>query len=131
MAAHRWLRPLPLRVGALLGALGAIVAVALWWTGRTDGRAHIIVPPLAGDGLLLKSAGGQIALIDGGANGSAVASWLGKEVALGRPQVDPPILARGAGKGSGGEVWQAGDGVGGGRGRGSRCGRLWHVVLLV
>src|SRR3954447_8546970 len=94
MAAHRRLRPLSLRAGALLAALVAVVAFGLWWTGRNDGNAHIIVPPIAGDGLLLKSAGGQIALIDGGADGGAVASWLGQELPLGRRQLDLLILTR-------------------------------------
>src|SRR3954453_11490908 len=94
MATQRRLRPLSLRVGALLGVLGAVVAFGLWWTNRTDGRAHIIVPPIAGDGLLLKSAGGQFALVDGGSDGQAVASWLGHELPLGRRQLDLLVLTR-------------------------------------
>src|SRR5918997_263995 len=79
-ARGRGLRPLPLRAAVLGSALALVVSAGLWWTNRGDGRLHLIAPVIPGDGFLLKSPGGQVALIDGGADGSAVASWLGGEL---------------------------------------------------
>ena len=93
MAGRRALRPLPLRFGAGLGALLLAVWGGLWWTNRPDGRFHLIVPAIPGDGVLLKS-GGAVALIDGGADGTAVATWLGDELPLGRRQIDLLVLTR-------------------------------------
>ena len=54
MDARGWrLRPLPLRAGMLGSALVVVVSAALWWTNRTDGRLHLIVPVIPGDGILL------------------------------------------------------------------------------
>ncbi len=95
MDAHGWrLRPLPLRAGMLGSALVVVVSAALWWTNRTDGRLHLIVPAIPGDGILLKSPGGRVALIDGGADGTAVANWLGGELPLGRRRIDLLVLTR-------------------------------------
>ena len=88
------LQPLPLRAGALLGALMLVVAGALLWSSRSDNRLHLIVPAIPGDGLLLRASGGQIALIDGGADGTAVASWLGSELPLWQRRIDVLILTR-------------------------------------
>ena len=85
---------LPLRAVALVGVLALVVSVAQWWSGRGDGRTHLVVPELDGDGLLIKDAGGQVALVDGGADGSAVATWLGGELPLGRRHVDLLLLTR-------------------------------------
>ena len=79
---------MPLRAAVLGSALALVVSAGLWWTNRGDGRLHLIAPVIPGDGFLLKSPGGQVALIDGGADGSAVASWLGGELPLGQRQID-------------------------------------------
>ena len=86
--------PLPLRFGLAGSALLLAVSAALWWTGRGDGRLHLIAPPLLGDGFLLKTAAGQWALIDGGAEGADVANWLGDELPLGRRQIDLLVQTR-------------------------------------
>ncbi len=85
---------LPVRAAALVGVLAVVVSLAQWWTGRGDGRTHLVVPELDGDGLLIKDAAGQVALVDGGADGSAVATWLGSELPLGRRHVDLLLLTR-------------------------------------
>ncbi len=79
---------------ALIGALALILPAALWWTGRTDARLHVIVPPLAGDGVLIKTVSGQWALIDGGADGTAVANWLGRELPFARREIDLLVQTR-------------------------------------
>ena len=85
---------IPAHLAALVGVLGLVVPLALWWTGRGDGRTHIIVPELAGDGILVKDADGSMALIDGGADGAAVATWLGRELPLARRRIDLLLLTR-------------------------------------
>src|SRR5919199_5839138 len=84
----------PLRLVALACVVLLGIPTALWWTNRSDGRLHLIVPALAGDGALLRTAVGQIALIDGGADGAAVANWLGRELPLGRHQIDLLVQTR-------------------------------------
>ena len=88
------MRPLPLRWGLLLCGLLLVVSGGLWWTGRADGRTHLVIPALPGDGLLVKSPGGRIALVDGGADGAAVAHWLGRELPLGRRTIDLLVATR-------------------------------------
>jgi hypothetical protein len=78
----------------LLCGLLLAVSGGLWWTGRADGRMRLIVPALPGDGLLIKSPGGRITLVDGGSDGAAVASWLGRELSLGRRTIDLLIATR-------------------------------------
>jgi hypothetical protein len=87
-------RAVPLRLAALACVVLLGIPTALWWTNRSDGRLHLIVPALAGDGALLRTAAGEIALIDGGADGAAVANWLGRELPLGRHQIDLLVQTR-------------------------------------
>jgi beta-lactamase superfamily II metal-dependent hydrolase len=95
MTAHAAVsRTVPLRLAALACVVILGIPTALWWTNRSDGRLHLIVPALAGDGALLRTAAGQIALIDGGADGAAVANWLGRELPLGRHQIDLLVQTR-------------------------------------
>ena len=74
--------------------LGLVVPLALWWTGRGDGRVHVVVPELPGDAILIKDADGHVALVDGGADGAAAATWLGRELPLGRRRIDLLLLTR-------------------------------------
>src|SRR5919202_5894510 len=90
-AARR--RVLP-RVAPLVCVVLLSVPAALWWTNRSDGRLHLIVPALAGDGALIRTASGQVALIDGGSDGAAVANWLGRELPLGRHAIDLLVQTR-------------------------------------
>jgi hypothetical protein len=87
------MRPLPLRFG--LAGCGLVLALgfALWRSGGADGRLHIITPSLAGDGVLVVGPEGQTALIDGGTDGAAVASWLGEELPFSR-RLDLLVLTR-------------------------------------
>src|SRR5919206_5348244 len=95
MTAHAAVsRRVPLRLAALACVVILGIPTALWWTNRSDGRLHLIVPALAGDGALLRTATGQIALIDGGADGAAVANWLGRELPLGRHEIDLLVETR-------------------------------------
>jgi hypothetical protein len=78
----------------LLCGLLLAVSGSLWWASHADGRTHLIVPTLPGDGLLIKSPRGQFALVDGGADGAAVANWLGQELPLGRRTIDLLVATR-------------------------------------
>jgi hypothetical protein len=66
----------------------------LWWTGRTDGRLHLLFPVQPGDGILLKGAHGEIAVIDGGSHGATFADWLGRRLPLARRRIDLLVLTR-------------------------------------
>src|SRR4051812_29092814 len=95
MASRRSLiRPLPLRLGLAGCALVLVVWSGLWWTGRSDGRLHLIFPAQGGDGILLEGAHGEIAVVDGGADGAAFADWLGRTLPLGRRRIDLLLLTR-------------------------------------
>lgn len=66
----------------------------LWWTSRTDGRLHLLLPAQPGDGILLKGPHGEVAIIDGGADGVMFVDWLGRSLPLGRRRVDLLVLTR-------------------------------------
>ena len=83
-----------MKIGVLLCALLLVVSGALWWAGRSDGRLHLLIPALPGDGVLVKAGGGEIALIDGGADGAALANWLGHTMGLGRRRIDLLLQTR-------------------------------------
>src|SRR5687767_3654924 len=89
-----WLRPLPLRLGLAGCVLVLVVSGGLWWTGRTDGRLHLLFPVLPGDGILVKGASGEGAVIDGGTDGAGFVSWLGQRLPLGRRRIDLLVLTR-------------------------------------
>jgi hypothetical protein len=71
-----------------------VLVMTLWRSGRVDGRLHLVVPQLAGDGILLVAPNGQTALIDGGTDGAAVANWLGQELPFARRHLDLLVLTR-------------------------------------
>ncbi len=89
-----WLHPLPLRLGLVSCALVLIICGSLWWTGRSDGRVHLLFPVLPGDGILVKGPRGEIAVVDGGADGAAFASWLGRHMPLGKRRIDLLLSTR-------------------------------------
>lgn len=70
------------------------VLIVLWWTGRPDGLTHLVVPELAGDGMLIRAPGGEIALVDGGSDGASAAAWLGAELPLAQERIDLLVLTR-------------------------------------
>ena len=88
------LRPLPLRLGLVACALVLVICAGLWWTGRSDGRVHLLFPALPGDGILVKGPHGEIAVVDGGADGAAFASWLGRHLPLGKRRIDLLLSTR-------------------------------------
>src|SRR5215212_760299 len=95
MASRRpLLRPLPLRIGLAGCALMLVVWSGIWWTGRSDGRLHLIFPVQSGDGILIKGAHGELAVVDGGAEGTTFADWLGRTLPLGRRRIDLLLLTR-------------------------------------
>jgi hypothetical protein len=71
-----------------------VVSGSLWWTSRTDGRLHLIFPAQPGDGILVRGPRGEIAVVDGGADGAAFVSWLGGKLPLGRRRIDLLVLTR-------------------------------------
>ena len=89
-----WLRPLPLRLGLVGCALVLIICGGLWWTGRSDGRVHLLFPVLPGDAILVKGPRGEIGVVDGGADGAAFASWLGRHLPLGKRRIDLLLSTR-------------------------------------
>lgn len=81
------------RIG-LLVALVLVVAGAAWWSGRSDGLVHVIVPPIAGDAALVVTGDRQTVLLDGGADGAATVGWLGRELPFWERRLDLVILTR-------------------------------------
>ncbi len=75
-------------------ALAIVVLLAVWWSGRGDGRTHLIVPAVAGDVALLRTADGYTLLLDGGADAAATASWLGHELPFYQRRLDLVVLTR-------------------------------------
>lgn len=70
-----------------------VIGIAIWWYDRADGRLHLVMPPLDGDGILVVAPGGQTVLVDGGSDGAAVATWLGRELPF-RRRLDLLVLTR-------------------------------------
>lgn len=70
------------------------VLSGLWWTGRSDGRLHLLFPVQPGDGILVQGPHGEVAVIDGGSDGALFVSWLGRSLPLGRRRIDLLVLTR-------------------------------------
>lgn len=88
------LRPLPVQLGLAGCALVLTILSGLWWTGRSDGRLHLLFPVQPGDGILVKGAHGEIAVVDGGSDGAMFVDWLGRSLPLGRRRIDLLVLTR-------------------------------------
>ncbi len=86
------LRPLPLRFSLVAIALLGLLLGALLSASRADDRLHIMLPAIEGNGALVITPGGQTILIDGGADGAALATWLGSRLPFGTRSIDLLIL---------------------------------------
>lgn len=88
------LRPLPLKFGLLSVALLGSVFGALLLAGRPTSQLRVIFPALPGDAALILTPDGRSILIDGGADGAALATWLGQTLPFGQRQIDALLLTR-------------------------------------
>lgn len=87
------LRPLPLRFSLATLALLGIVLGARFGSGPSE-QLRLIMPPLPGDGALLLLPDGRSLLIDGGADGAALSTWLGNTLPFGARRIDALVLTR-------------------------------------
>ena len=87
------LRPLPLRVSLIALAI-LIVLVSRIVAARPDGTLQIMLPALGGDGALVITPDGTTVLIDGGADGAALATWLGDHLPFGQRHLDALVLTQ-------------------------------------
>lgn len=71
-----------------------VTATGAWWSGRGDGRTHLIVPAVRGDAILIRTADGATVLIDGGSDGAATVAWLGRELPFWQRRLDLLVLTR-------------------------------------
>jgi hypothetical protein len=62
--------------------------------GRPSEQMRVLIPALAGDAALIMLPDGQTILIDGGADGAAVATWLGNTLPFGQRRIDVAVLSR-------------------------------------
>ncbi|HEX6287877.1 MAG TPA: hypothetical protein VFZ66_01740 [Herpetosiphonaceae bacterium] len=92
------LRPLPLRLSLSLVALLSVVLAALLIAGRHAQQVRIVLPEIAGDAALVITPDGRTVLIDGGADGAALATWLGNTLPFGQRHLDAVVLTRADGK---------------------------------
>jgi hypothetical protein len=88
------MRPLPLRLSLALAGLLCVVLIALLVAGRPQPGLRIVFPALEGDGALITTPDGHTLLIDGGADGAAVATWLGSTLPFGQRHIDAVIATR-------------------------------------
>lgn len=85
---------LPLRWSmAIVGILGVLLG-ALVLGDRRDTSLHILAPEIDGDAFLVLTPDHKTILIDGGADGAALAAWLGNTLPLGQRHLDSIILTR-------------------------------------
>lgn len=88
------LRPLPLKLGLLGVLLLGSVLGALLVAGDHPGRLRIVIPAVSGDAALIMTPDGRFVLIDGGADGAALATWLGNTLPFGQRRLDAVVLTR-------------------------------------
>lgn len=88
------LRPLPLRLSLPLFALLIVVLGALVMPQAGASELRMIWPALDGDGALVFTPDGGTLLIDGGADGAALATWLGQKLPFAQRRIDTVILTR-------------------------------------
>jgi hypothetical protein len=88
------LRPLPLRFSLCIAILLCVVLGALLIGGRAEPRLRVLLPEIAGDGALIITSDGRTALIDGSADGAALATWLGNTLPFGQRHLDAVVLTR-------------------------------------
>lgn len=88
------LRPLSLRFSLALITLLTVVVGARFTTGQPNQHTRILIPALSGDAALIMLPSGRTMLIDGGADGAAVATWLGNVLPFGQRRIDVVVLSR-------------------------------------
>ncbi|WP_026369373.1 hypothetical protein [Kallotenue papyrolyticum] len=88
------MRPLPWPHALVALALLGVGLVAPWITRRSAEGLRLSVPALPGDGALLTTPGGRHVLIDGGADGTALVTWLGSRLPIGQRSLAALILTR-------------------------------------
>jgi hypothetical protein len=88
------LRPLPLRLSLSIAVLLCVVLGALLISGRHEPRLRVLLPEMTGDAALIITPDGRTMLIDGGADGAALATWLGNALPFGQRRLDAVVLSR-------------------------------------
>lgn len=88
------LRPPSLKLSLLSLLLLSSVLGALLLGGSARGQLRIVLPELAGDAALVVTPDGRTVLIDGGADGATLASWLGNTLPFGQRRLDGLALTR-------------------------------------
>lgn len=88
------LRPLPLRISLLLIAVLSVIAIGLWQARHRPATLRMVMPAIDGDGALVITPDNRTLLIDGGADGAALATWLGATLPFGTRRIDAAILTR-------------------------------------
>jgi hypothetical protein len=61
---------------------------------QPTGALQIMLPALPGDGALVVTPQGHTLLIDGGADGAALATWLGQHMPFGQRRINAVVLTR-------------------------------------
>lgn len=91
------------RMLALLGVAAALL-FGVAWAQRPDGRLHVYLLELPGDGLLLQSPAGRYVLIDGGRDPALLALQLGRHMPLWRRDLRATLLTAPGGRRLPGQV---------------------------
>lgn len=87
-------RPLPLRLSLAMITLLGLVLGARFGAGRPPAQVRVVVPALPGDGALVLLPDGRTVLVDGGADGAALSTWLGNTLPFGTRSLDAIVLTR-------------------------------------
>lgn len=87
------MQPPPLRFSLIIVAvLGFVLATQVW--NRRQPILRVLLPSVAGDAALIVTPEGRTVLIDGGADGAALATWLGNTLPFGQRTIDAIVLTR-------------------------------------
>lgn len=91
-------RPLPLPINLFIVAVLSVIAGSLLQARSVDPAVRVIIPAIEGDGALVITPEGRTVLIDGGADGAALATWLGSTLPFGTRRIDAVVLTRSDGR---------------------------------
>ena len=86
--------PPPLRLILIVLGLFSVVLAALLLNNRQTGQLRIILPQIDGDAALIITPDGHTVLIDGGADGASLATWLGNTLPFGQRRLDALVLTQ-------------------------------------